>query len=132
MVKKFYAASLEKRILLGSSLIRVHVIVSILLTLNLNFFFYYQVAAKYECFISFLFPRTRAPYFKVKFYIKQLRTFGLLIVSFLFQPAAWIASQVEATCLVIQEDGQAEWQSWKPPHEFQWIHAKTLVHAGCV
>lgn len=132
------------------------------LTFTLNFFFYflyYQVAAKYECYhFHFHLPCTLpTSYFKFKLYFKHLRKGHILIVGFLFQPAAWVASQVEATNLVVHEDGQAEWQSWEPPHEstkesgtvskwsatspqghhelsnlLQWIHAKTLVHAGCV
>lgn len=77
------------------------------------------MAAKYECYhFHFHLPCTLpTSYFKFKLYFKHLRKGHILIVGFLFQPAAWVASQVEATNLVVHEDGQAEWQSWEPPHE---------------
>lgn len=40
-----------------------------------------------------------------------------LIVSFLLQPTARVATQVEATGLVVDENGQHEWNSGQPPHE---------------
>lgn len=46
-----------------------------------------------------------------------------LIVRLLFQPASWVASQVETASLVVQEDGQTEWQCGQPPDEpTKWYH----------
>lgn len=40
-----------------------------------------------------------------------------LIVSFLLQPAARVATQVETTNLVVDENGQHERNGRQPPHE---------------
>lgn len=43
--------------------------------------------------------------------------FVCLIVGFLFQPASGIATQVETSGFIIDEDGQHEWNGWEPPNE---------------
>lgn len=40
-----------------------------------------------------------------------------LVVSLLFEPAAWVAAQVEAPDLVVDEDRQHERDGGQPPHE---------------
>lgn len=40
-----------------------------------------------------------------------------LVVSLLFQPAAGVAAQVEASDLVVDEDRQHERNGRQPPHE---------------
>ena len=55
-----------------------------------------------------------------------------LIVSFLLEPAAWVSAQVESSRLVVDEDGEHEWNSRQPPDEFEREHSETLVHAGRV
>lgn len=40
-----------------------------------------------------------------------------LVVSLLFEPAAWVATQVEAPDLVVDEDRQHERNRGQPPHE---------------
>lgn len=40
-----------------------------------------------------------------------------LVVGFLFQPAAGVPTEVESTDLVVDEDGNHEWQGRKPPYE---------------
>lgn len=52
-------------------------------------------------------------------YVRSFKKRGMcnLVIRFLLQPSTWVTSEIETTCFVIQEDCQAEWQSWKPPYE---------------
>lgn len=40
-----------------------------------------------------------------------------LVVSLLFEPAAGVAAEIEASDLVVDEDRQHEWNGGQPPHE---------------
>jgi len=55
-----------------------------------------------------------------------------LIISLPLDPSARIAPQNKFAALVVDEDQDGERNGRKPPVEFEWVHAETLVHAGCV
>lgn len=55
-----------------------------------------------------------------------------LIISFLLHPASRVSSHDGAPRLIVDPNGQTEWESWEPPRPTDGPHAEGDIQAGAV